>query len=171
MLQVLLLRHAKSSWDDEAADDYDRRLSGRGRKNARALAKYLQASGFHPAMVLCSAATRTRETFAILESSLEGIPVSFEAELYEATKHDLLTRLRRLDSHLESVLLIGHNPGLERLAAALCNGHGHPIALARMTEKFPTGTLAVLNADMADWAALEDGSCRLAEFVRPADLD
>lgn len=171
MRQVLLLRHAKSSWDDPALGDFDRPLNNRGRRNARAMAAYLRKSALRPAMVLCSAARRTRETYDIVAPALEGIPVSFEAELYEAAKHDLLERLRRLDEHLCSVLLIGHNPGLERLALALSTGHGEAGPLARLAEKFPTGTLAVLDTDIGAWAALQEGTCRLTGFVRPADLD
>ncbi|MCR6632943.1 MAG: histidine phosphatase family protein [Magnetospirillum sp.] len=171
MRQLFLLRHAKSSWDDPSTDDFDRPLNQRGRKNARMLAKYLKGAKLHPAIILCSAARRTRETYDVLEPALEGIPVSFEAELYEAAKHDLLARLRRLDDHLGSVMMIGHNPGLERLAAALSGGHGEAQAVARMAEKFPTGALAALDVGIGHWGALEDGSCRLSGFLRPADLE
>ncbi|MGE5476195.1 MAG: SixA phosphatase family protein [Bacteroidales bacterium] len=171
MRQLFLLRHAKSSWDEAGLDDFDRPLNNRGRRAARAMAAYLRQQDLRPALVLCSAARRTRETYDILEPSLEGIPVSFEAELYEAAKHDLLERLRRLDDHLDSVLLIGHNPGLERLAGALAGGHGEAKALARLADKYPTGTLAVLETGTAHWGALEDAGCRLTRFIRPADLD
>lgn len=171
MRQLFLLRHAKSSWDDPALDDFDRPLNNRGRRNAAALAKYLKRSRLRPALVLCSAARRTRETYEILEPALEGIPVSVEAELYEAAKHDLLARLRRLDDHLPSVLLIGHNPGLESLAQALAGGHGEAKALSRLEQKYPTGALATLETGVAHWGALEDGCCKLAAFVRPADLE
>lgn len=170
MRQLFLLRHAKSSWDNNVPDDFDRPLNGRGRRNAQALSTHLAHGHVRPALVLCSAAKRTSETYDILEPALEGVPVAFESDLYEATKHDLMTRLRRLDDHLSSVLVIGHNPGLERLAAALCAGHGEKAPLAMLAEKYPTGTLAVLETDIEHWAALEDGCCRLAQFVRPADL-
>jgi phosphohistidine phosphatase len=171
MRQLFLLRHAKSSWDDPGQDDFDRPLNARGRKAAGAMARHLRERGIRPAMILCSAARRTRETYEILSPSIEGIPVAFEAELYEATRRDLVGRLRRLDDHLGSVLLIGHNPGLARLAAALCHGHGDSKALARLAEKYPTGTLATLETDIARWGALDDGTCRLTAFMRPADLE
>lgn len=171
MRQIFLLRHAKSSWDDPALNDFDRPLNNRGRRNARALAAHFRRANIHPSVILCSAARRTRETYDILSPSLEGIPISFEAELYEAAKHDLLERLRRLHDNLASVLLIGHNPGLERLASALSGGQGKATALARLAEKYPTGTLAVLETDIGHWGTLQDGCCRLTAFVRPADLD
>lgn len=170
MRRLYFLRHAKSSWDDPSLGDFDRPLNGRGRKNARQMGKYLSQAGIRPAMILCSAARRTRATYDIVESRLEGVPVSFEEGLYEAARHDLLDRLHRLDDHLGSVMLIGHNPGLERLTAFLVAGHGAPDALARLAEKFPTGTLAVLESPVAHWAELGQGTCRLADFIRPRDL-
>ncbi len=171
MRQIFLLRHAKSSWAEEGLDDFDRPLNSRGRRAAKALQGFLHQQEIRPSLVLCSAAQRTSETYDILEPALEGIPLSMESELYEATRHDLLARLRRLDDHLGSVLVIGHNPGLERLTAALCAGHGDAGALERLGEKYPTGTLAILQTDIATWKALEDASCRLAAFIRPADLE
>lgn len=170
MRRLYLLRHAKSSWDDPALDDFERPLADKGRKAAGAMARYMAAAAVHPALVLCSAARRTRETFAIIEPRLRGVPVAYEDSVYEAAKHDLLVRLRRLDDHLPSVLLIGHNPGMERLAHALAAGHGDPEAVARMEEKFPTGALAILDCAIDHWGQLDDGLCRLVGFVRPKDL-
>lgn len=171
MRQLFLLRHAKSSWDDPSLGDFDRALNNRGRKAARAMANFLAEAHIRPAMILCSAALRTRTTYEIIAPKLAGVPVSVEDALYEATKGDLLHRLRRLDDHLGSVMVIGHNPGIERLAAGLSAGHGDKHALASMAEKFPTGALAVLETEDHAWAALEEGNCRLTAFVRPADVE
>ncbi|MBC7908357.1 MAG: histidine phosphatase family protein [Rhodospirillaceae bacterium] len=171
MRQIFLMRHAKSSWDEPDLDDFERGLNNRGRKSARLMAKYLAKAHIRPAMILCSTAERTRATFAIIEPKLEGVPVSFENGLYEAAKGDLLDRLHQLDDHLASVMLIGHNPGMERLASCLCAGHGEAKALARLAEKFPTGALAVLETKAPRWAGLGAGDCRLVEFVLPGDLE
>lgn len=171
MRRLYLLRHAKSSWDDNGLDDFERPLSSRGRKAARAVAKYLQQHKIRPALVLCSAAARTRATYDLIEPGLAGVPASIEAGLYEADRGDLLARLHQLDNHLGSVLLIGHNPGLERLAVFLAGPHGDPAALEHMADKFPTGALAVLETEAAHWAELDGGSCRLTAFIRPRDLD
>lgn len=171
MRQLFLLRHGKSSWDDPALDDFDRPLNNRGRNNIRAMADFLRAQAIRPALVLCSAARRTQQTYDILARRLEGIPVSIEPELYEAARHDLTGRLRALDDHLDSVLLVGHNPGLENLAKWLSADQGDADAVAALTDKFPTGALAVLETPLARWAALDNGTCRLARFTRPSDLD
>lgn len=170
MRRLYLLRHAKSSWDDPALDDFERCLNARGREAARAMGRHMVAAAIRPDMVLCSSAKRTRETWAIVSKGLAGVPVSFEGGLYAAAKGDLLKRLRLLDDHLRSALVIGHNPGLERLAAALSAGHGDSAAIARMEVKFPTCTLAVLECEIGHWAELEAGSCHLTAFVRPKDL-
>lgn len=171
MRRLYLLRHAKSSWDEAGHDDFERPLSGRGRKAARAMANYLAQHKIRPALVLCSAAARTKATYDIIEPKLAGVPASIEADLYEADRGDLLDRLHRLDDHLRSVMLIGHNPGLERLAAFLVGSHGDAAALSRLADKFPTGALAVLETSTAHWAELDSATCRLAEFIRPRDLD
>jgi phosphohistidine phosphatase len=171
MRHIYFLRHAKSSWDDGALDDFERPLSGRGRKAARAMGKFLAKQNIRPNLVLCSAAKRTRSTYEIIEPRLEGVPVSIERDLYAAAKGNLLDRLRKLDDHLASVMLIGHNPGLERLAAFLAGPHGEPHALEHLAEKFPTGTLAIIETDTPRWAQLDAGTCRLTALIRPRDLD
>ena len=171
MRKLFLLRHAKSSWDDPAVEDFDRPLNGRGRKDAKRMGRYMAEQGIRPGMALVSAATRTRATWDLIEPHLEGVPVSIEEGLYEASRHDLLARLRRLDEHMESVLLIGHNPGIGRLAEALAEHHGKPETLDLLAGKFPTGALAVLHLDIAHWGELEAGRGLLAAFVRPRDLE
>lgn len=168
--KLYLLRHGKSSWDDPALDDFERPLTGRGRKAARRMAAHFAATGIRPALVLVSAARRTRATYDAMGAALVGVPMAIEDGLYEAGKSELMERLRALDEHLGSVMLIGHNPGLERLTQALIHGHGDEHAVARLKEKFPTGALAVLEADVDRWAKLAGGTCRLVDFVRPKDL-
>ncbi|AVM74309.1 SixA phosphatase family protein [Magnetospirillum gryphiswaldense] len=171
MKRIYLLRHAKSSWDEAGLDDFQRPLNPRGRKAAKAMGKYLKQHGIRPNLILCSAAARTRATYDILEPRLEGVPVSFEDRLYEATRGDLLHRLQALDGHLHSVLLIGHNPGLEKLALGLSAGNGDAEAVKRLEQKYPTGTLAVLETNVPHWPELDAGTCRLLDFIRPRDLD
>jgi len=170
MRQLYLLRHAKSCWDDPSLDDFDRPLNKRGKKAAKLMAAHLRRGKVRPAMVLCSSARRTSETLEFLGTALDGVPVSIERDIYEAGKGKLLGRLKRLDDHLGSALLIGHNPGLARLAEALCGAHGDADSLARLAGKLPTGALLTLETSVEHWAELEEGSCQLVSFVAPADL-
>ncbi len=113
MPRLWLLRHAKSSWDDPTLDDHDRPLSQRGRRACASLRRHCAASAVLPEVVLCSTATRARETLAALGGVLGDPEILLEDGLYLASAHGLLTRLRALDA--ESALLVGHNPGLQEL--------------------------------------------------------
>lgn len=171
MKLLYLLRHAKSSWDDADIADFDRPLNKRGRKSAKLMAQHFRNTGVAPSTILCSPAKRTRETLKYLLPVLADAPVNFDHRIYEASYQTLLLCLADLPADLPSVLLIGHNPGLERLALYLMNDSGHGPGAARLQDKYPTGSLASLSVPAEDWANLKVGSGRLDDFVRPADLD
>jgi len=105
----------------------------------------------------------------MVESFGEAVPTRFEKGIYLADAPELLRRLRRLGD-IASVMIIGHNPGLETLAQALI-GFGEKAARTRLKRKFPTGALAVLTADVEEWRQLEAGCARLDAFVCPRDLE
>jgi len=171
MKLLYLLRHAKSSWDEPDIADFDRPLNKRGRKAAKLMAQYLRDEGITPQSVICSPSKRTRDTLKQLMPVLGDAPINFDHRVYEASYQTLLHCLADLPPDLPSVLLIGHNPGLERLAAYLMSDHGHGPAAERLHDKYPTGALAVLSVPSTNWVDLKVGSGRLDDFVRPADLD
>ncbi len=168
MKTLYLLRHAKSSWDDPRLADHERPLAPRGREAARRLAKHMARAKLRPELVLCSSAARAVETYEALAGALRGPEVSTEDGLYGAGTEDLLARLRQVGEGVRSVMLVGHNPGLADLAAALA-GSGEPADLGRLRDKLPTGALAVLSFDGA-WAALRPGCASLESLVVPRDL-
>jgi phosphohistidine phosphatase len=170
MKLIYLLRHAKSSWADRSLDDFDRPLNQRGVKAAAQIAQRIRKAEIKPAVVLCSPAVRTRQTLAPLLPWLADTPVDFDPRLYEASDATLFAHLARLSGPVPSALLIGHNPGLERLAATLASETSPATLISRLRDKFPTGGLAVFTAAIDDWSALRPRSCRLIEFVRPTDL-
>ena len=161
--RLYLLRHAKSSWKDTGIPDHDRPLAGRGRKASKAMAEHLHAENIKPELVLCSSATRARQTFERLEP-LGAREVHIERELYGADAATLLARLRDVPEAVASVMVIAHNPGLEDLTRVLAPQH-HDLG-----EKFPTGALATLAFRERDWASLERGTAELVDFVRPREL-
>lgn len=170
MKTIYLLRHAKSSWKDEALDDFDRPLNKRGRQAAKLMGQCLATHKIEPDQILCSPSRRTRETLERVQKEMgAAIPTRFEKGIYLAEAPDLMRRLRELSDSLSSVLVIGHNPGVERLALMLAapGGEGE----RRMLDKFPTGALAVLTADVDAWERLAPETARLDAFVRPRDLD
>ena len=167
MKQLFLLRHAKSSWEDPELADHDRPIAPRGRRAAKLIAKHLRRRGIGPDLVLCSSAVRTRESLELIAPALgEDVPVRIEDELYAASEQVLLDRVRAVEDGIESLLLIGHNPGVEQLALLLAGG-GHEVgALAR---KYPTGALATLEFS-GRWRELGAGGAELKDFVTPKQL-
>lgn len=169
MKYLHLLRHAKSDWDDQALPDHERPLAPRGRDAARRVAAYLRKARLRPDLVLCSSAVRAVETYQAIAGALgRSVSVSVEDALYAATWGDLLARLQELPSQLERVLVIGHNPSLEELAAELA-GDGEDAALSYLGAKFPTAALATLRFE-GPWSSLGAGCAYLVSLVIPADL-
>ncbi len=166
---VLLLRHGKSSWADPALQDADRPLTARGERAARRVAKYMRRKGIRPALILCSPSLRTRQTLAAIEPALgRRCPIEFVPGLYAASQAELLERLRALPESVGSVLVIGHNPGLQNLALALASrGAG----LAQVEAKFPTGALATIACRCERWSDLGPGEGELVDYVIPRQLD
>jgi phosphohistidine phosphatase len=166
---LLLLRHAKSSWETEGLADHDRPLAPRGNRAVVALRRHIADAHITPDLVLCSTARRAVATWdGIAPACPPGTPVEFARELYGATSVDLLRRLRQLPAAVGCVLLVGHNPGLEDLATGLA-GSGPDDLLRRLHTKFPTGALASL-AVPAPWANLRWTTAELAAYVVPREL-
>jgi phosphohistidine phosphatase len=164
--RLLLLRHAKSSWDDPSLADHDRPLANRGRRAAEVMGAHLRRHDLVPGLVLCSSAARTRETLERLK--LDGPKISIEDRLYAASEDNLLGRLRELGDDERSVLVIGHNPGIQDLALEFV-GAARTGDAGRVRAKFPTGALAVFEFDVA-WSELAAATARLASFITPRDL-
>jgi phosphohistidine phosphatase len=169
--QILLLRHAKSSWADPLTRDYARTLNERGKNAAYVMGRLLDRLKLVPELILCSGAVRTRETYEGLGQFVQGIPVEFTDAIYEATVDRLLKVLQAVDEKYGVVMMIGHNPGMENLTKLLTCGAGNAKAQVRLEEKFPTGALAVLKPDSLTWTGLGQATCTLEAFFRPADQD
>lgn len=164
--RLLLLRHAKSAWPEGVAD-HDRPLGERGRRDAAAVGRWLAAAGARPDMVLVSSAQRARETWDGVAGELGPAgDVRVTDEVYGAGAGDLLDVLREVPEQSATVLVVGHNPGIERLAALLDDGEAASGDGTRMRVKFPTSGLAVLDVPHP-WSALDPETCRLAAFVVP----
>ena len=168
--RLLLLRHAKSAWPDMA--DAERPLNDRGRRDAPVMGRWLRDRGYVPGVVLCSPARRTRDTWALLAGELGAEPpVRYEQRIYEATALSLLHLLREAGSDNQTVLLIGHNPGIAELAVGLAQRRDgaevEPLDQAR--GKFPTAAIAVLEFK-GEWADLMPGEPRMTDFAVPRNV-
>ncbi|MFE7774176.1 SixA phosphatase family protein [Streptomyces sp. NPDC057445] len=161
--RLVLLRHAKSAWPPDAAD-HERPLAPRGRRDAPAAGRLLRETGCVPDLVICSTARRARETWDLAAEQLGvEVPVRYDERVYGADPAELIDVLRQVPAGVGTALLVGHNPGMEDLAAGLTGG-AEGDALVRMTEKFPTSAYAVLGF-AGGWPALAPGSARLTAFV------
>lgn len=171
MKQLLLLRHAKSSWDDPALADFDRPLAPRGLKAAPRMGRELAKRDWLPNLALVSPALRTRETWRLVSAELPArVPVEFAEGLFEATAGDILAEVQQAMASAGCLLVLGHNPGLEDLARRLAGPRSDAGTLRKLEEKFPTGALARFVVDDG-WADLAFGTARLTHCIRPKDLD
>lgn len=165
---LYLLRHAKSNWDDPTLADRDRPLAPRGLRAGKAIAGWVGEHAVAPDLVLCSPATRARETLELVAAGFpaESTPrVTYEAGIYGASAAELIAILGRAPGQDRSVMLVGHQPAVQDLALLLV-GDGRD----RLEGKFPTGALATLEVRVP-WPELTEGCARLAAYVRPRELE
>ncbi|ANK74171.1 histidine phosphatase family protein [Ensifer sp. ENS07] len=168
--RLLLLRHAKSAWPDGVAD-INRPLGERGRKAAPLMGGYMARHALVPDLALVSTAKRAQETWTLVAAALPpGITVENTRAIYEVEAAQILSVLRATDPAIRTLLIVGHNPGMEDLAHELV-GSGDADLRMRMADKFPTAALAVLEFEATGWRELLSGGARLARFVTPRSLD
>ncbi len=170
MKTLILLRHAKSSWDDHGARDFDRRLNRKGERAARTMGNHMRAAGLSWDHAIASPAARVTET---LEQVGQGygrtIEPDWDRRAYLASAATLLELVHEAPASADTLLLSGHNPGLEDLILLLVPDGN---ALRDQVEiKFPTASLAVMTCDGDSWADVAPGRCDLVNFTRPRDLD
>ncbi len=172
MKKLTLLRHAKSGWDDPVARDFDRPLNTRGEKAARLIGSWMKREGLSFDHIIASPAVRVIDT---LDKVVLGFgPLSeptWERRVYLASSATLMDVLRELGTGYDSVLMVGHNPGLEDLILDIVpDVKGDPLRDS-VYEKYPTAAVAEMEIGIADWADIDRGTGRLTRYVRPRDLD
>lgn len=161
MKELLLLRHAKSSWDDTSLADFDRPLNERGKKAAPLMGKILREKKLKPELILCSPSKRTRQTIKLfLEAAKLEIDVTFEDGIYEASVTKLIKLLQSQKSKTQSILMVGHNPGMAGLLTELTGEIEH----------FPTAALAKIDLKIENWSDITRGAGELAWILRPKEL-
>jgi phosphohistidine phosphatase len=164
---LLILRHAKAEPAGDFAEDHLRPLAERGHVQAKAMGEYLREFRLKPQHILCSTATRTRET---LDGLTLDVPVAFSEKLYLASAGELLVMLNALPESAETVLIVGHNPGMHELVALLTYDAAREDDIERLRDGFPPCALAMLTFDRP-WANLTPDACQLARFVTPGAVE
>ena len=174
MKRLFLLRHAKAERDVPGIDDEARVLAPRGRVDASRIGRVLREENHVPDLVLCSTATRTRQTLELLLPELGVHPVvQYLEELYLARPGTILSVIRQTRDGAGSLMIVGHNPGLVDCAQALTrepDDRRMRKLYVAMSEKFSTGALAILDFEIAQWSGVEVETGELELFVRPKDL-
>ena len=174
MKRLLLLRHAKAVPVESGTDDHERALLKRGREDAPKLGRYIEQKGYAPEFIASSTAKRTVETVELVTDAFSGTRrIDYLEALYLAEPEVILSIVRLAPDKMNSVMVVGHNPGLEQLATLLAR---EPVKrkerdrVDQIEEKFPTCALAVLDFDVARWRDIAPGQGALKDFVRPRDL-
>jgi phosphohistidine phosphatase len=170
MRRLLLMRHAKAERSLPGGRDRDRVLAERGRDDAPKVGRYLVRHNFVPDLALVSDSARTRETWALLAKAFETVPPArFEERIYESSTEAILQAIKDTPPGVKSLLVLGHNPGLQELAVTLA-ASGDVEARQRLKEEFPTSALAVIVFAQEDWSALHARGGRLDHLVTPRTL-
>ena len=171
MKRLSVLRHAKSRYDEPALDDARRPLSDRGWKAAARIGKELGNRNKRFDLIVASTAVRVRETIDGVNQSFPlPEPVDFEPRLYLASDDVLMAIVRALPETVHSPLLIGHNPGLERLLIALSRDDESGLR-EKIAGKYPTAAFAVIQLPADRWDRIEPGSGNITELILPRELD
>ena len=161
MKTLLLLRHAKSSWDDSNLRDFDRPLAARGKRDAPRVGEALRDRGPAPDLIVSSPAARARETIeAVIKSANLTHAPKFDESIYGASSSELMKIIRGLPGESSCALLVGHNPGFEDTVNRLTGAH----------ERMPTAALACIEFQVERWEDVEDGQGKLAWLLTPKQL-
>jgi phosphohistidine phosphatase len=162
MKNLLLMRHAKSSWQETSLPDHQRPLNGRGKRDAPRMGKFLREQSLLLDTILCSTAVRARETAEGLlqEYTFDG-EVSYIDDLYQASTETIISVLNRLPDEVNTAMVIAHNPGLDEFLEIVCDECGH----------MPTGCVAHIKYPLEHWADLREYSrCELVQLWKPRNI-
>jgi phosphohistidine phosphatase len=161
MKTLLLLRHAKSSWDDSSLRDFDRLLAPRGERDAPRIGKALRKRGPLPDLIVSSPAARAKATIkAVIKAAKLDIEPRFDESMYGASSAELIKLIRHLPDSSVCALLVGHNPGFEDLVGRLTGSH----------ERMPTAALACIEFRTDHWEDVDDEKGKLVWLLNPKQL-
>ena len=164
-LRLILMRHAKSGWDDPTLEDHDRPLNSRGQQSATAIGKWLVKNQHVPDAAIISSSQRTRETWERVRQGFLHTPAKFSQALYLASLDAMLGTIRKV-SGVKTLLVLGHNPGTGDLAASLANA---PPDHAQF-QRYPTAATTVFEFDQPSWENIGPAQGRVVGFIVPRDL-
>lgn len=160
MKTLILLRHAKSSWDFPHLIDYDRPLNSRGTRDAPKMARWLSSQALNADMIISSGADRAKKTATAFQAVL-NIPVKIDDQLYHAGKSKILHVIKQTENNVNCLILVGHNPGLNDLADYILSG---------FPDNIPTTGIVSLQMDIKKWSEASPKTSSLQFFQYPRNL-
>ena len=158
MKRDLLMRHAKSSWDNQLNSDHERPLNERGKSDAPNMAKYIVEKGFLPELMLVSDSVRTRETRELIMPFLPAISTQFSARLYMASAQTIIDHIKNTDNLLDTVLVLAHNPGITEAFYELAHVH---------IDNVPTAGVGCITFDVDSFKNIVPHTAHLEYFIYP----
>ncbi len=162
MKTLFVLRHAKSSWENTDLSDFARPLNERGLKAAPLMGKFIYKNQLQSELILSSPAERAKQTAILVKENAQiGGEIRYDERIYEASPARLLEVISEQSEKLESVMLVGHNPGLEGLLKIL-TGEAQPM---------PTAALAVIDLKIGKWSEINSSTGNLRTLIRPKELE
>lgn len=169
MKRLLLLRHAQTMPSDGKGDK-ERKLTPQGLSDARALGQAMRQKRYQPDQVLCSPATRTRETLDAIMETISTVSTLYLPKIYEGGQDEIMDAIQNTDDETESLLIVAHNPSIHSLAVSLAK-EDSPTLMNRLAAGYKPGTLTVLNCPCEKWIDLRPGRNALIDFLEPLDYN
>ena len=160
---ILLLRHAKSSWENADLDDFDRPLAGRGLEDAPRMGKYLRKIGYKPDYIVSWPAVRAKQTTRLCVEAMkkdEGI-INWDQDLYFNSALDYVRAIQQAPEKAETMMVVGHNPMMEATATALSGGKD------KTAFRMPTAGLVCLESYAVRWQDINPGTCQVKWMMIP----
>ncbi len=167
--RLYLLRHAMAM-SEYSDGDKGRKLAPKGKEDAVALGKMMKKQGYIPQVILCSPATRTKETLQAVNDSLNVDNITKSEILYTGSTGDYLYEIQKLDDKYDSALIVAHNPSIYELVILL-GGQGKEFNLQRLSEGYQPATLSVIDCECASWAEIQPVENTLSDIKSPIDYN
>jgi len=164
MKRLLVLRHAKAEEDSASGKDFDRPLARRGWQDAAEVGRAMRERDLHPDAIIASPAQRVVETLAALAEGYGPLDPDYDRRIYNASARALLDVIREADDDAQTLLLVGHNPGLHLLVLDLTD-HDDVGLRARIENSFPTATLAAVDLAISNWTDIQPADGELVDLI------
>lgn len=163
--KILIMRHAKSSWEDHSLRDFDRPLNNRGLRDAPRMGRYLSEQDVIPDQIVSSPAKRAMNTIRLVadEAGIEPGSIIWDEDLYFRGGGAYMNAIQKMDTSSQTVMTVGHYPMVDEVVSMLTGKM--PI------KHFATATIACLHTDVKEWKDIEAGCCKLLWMIKPKELN